>query len=153
MKIFKLLLMIFSIAAYANTGSDYQKSVQWQKLNLEKFLKNRVDGFVHLMVDKEKVYSEINVKVKDAPFNVPNFTFPKTKGKQVDTSSLSEKKNFGEYLLFDKIGLRAPIIANNGVEKVEEIELDDKERNQFNHSVEAVKKLWDAATNIDPDLK
>ena len=45
------------------------------------------------------------------------------------------------------------VIGNNGVEKVEEIELDDKERNQFNHSVEAVKKLWDAATNIDPDLK
>ena len=45
------------------------------------------------------------------------------------------------------------VIGNNGVEKIEEIELDEKERNQFNHSVEAVKKLWDAATTIDPDLK
>ena len=45
------------------------------------------------------------------------------------------------------------VIGKNGVEKIEQIELDEKETNQFNHSVEAVKKLWDAATNIDPDLK
>ena len=45
------------------------------------------------------------------------------------------------------------VIGKNGVEKIEEIDLDEKERNEFNHSVEAVKKLWDVATNIDPDLK
>ena len=45
------------------------------------------------------------------------------------------------------------VIGKNGVEKIEQIELDEKEINQFNHSVEAVKKLWDAAKNIDPDLK
>ena len=45
------------------------------------------------------------------------------------------------------------VIGNNGVEKIEEIELAEKERKEFNHSVESVKKLWDAATNIDPDLK
>ena len=33
------------------------------------------------------------------------------------------------------------VIGKNGVEKIEEIELDDKERDEFNHSVEAVKKL------------
>ena len=45
------------------------------------------------------------------------------------------------------------IISNNGVEKIEEIELDEKERKEFNHSVETVKKLWDTAIGIDPDLK
>ena len=45
------------------------------------------------------------------------------------------------------------IIGKNGVEKIQEIELDEKERKEFNHSVEAVKKLWNAATTIDPDLK
>ena len=45
------------------------------------------------------------------------------------------------------------VIGNNGVEKIEEIELAEKQRKEFNHSVESVKKLWDAATNIDPDLK
>ena len=44
------------------------------------------------------------------------------------------------------------VIGNNGVEKIEEIELAEKERKEFNHSVESVKKLWDAAINIDPDL-
>ena len=45
------------------------------------------------------------------------------------------------------------VVGKNGVEKIEEIELDEKERKEFNHSVESVKKLWDAATSIDPDLK
>ena len=38
-------------------------------------------------------------------------------------------------------------------EKIEEIELDEKEKHQFHHSIDAVKKLWDAASAIDPDLK
>ena len=35
----------------------------------------------------------------------------------------------------------------------EEISLDDNERSQFMNSVTAVKKLWEVASNIDPDLK
>ena len=59
----------------------------------------------------------------------------------------------GEYG-FKNIYAGVPVvIGKNGVEKIEEIELNEKERNEFNHSVEAVKKLWDVATNIDPDLK
>ena len=44
------------------------------------------------------------------------------------------------------------VIGKNGVEKIEEIDLDEKEKQEFNHSVDAVKKLWEAAINIDPDL-
>ena len=44
------------------------------------------------------------------------------------------------------------IIGKDGVEKIEEINLDEKEKNQFMHSIEAVKKLWDAASTIDKDL-
>ena len=44
------------------------------------------------------------------------------------------------------------IIGRNGVEKIKEIDLDDKEKSQFMHSINAVKKLWDAASKIDPYL-
>ena len=44
------------------------------------------------------------------------------------------------------------IIGKSGVEKIEEINLDEKEKSEFLYSVEAVKKLWDAASKIDPDL-
>ena len=44
------------------------------------------------------------------------------------------------------------IIGKKGVEKVEEINLQNNEKNEFNKSVDAVKKLWEAATKIDPDL-
>ena len=47
-----------------------------------------------------------------------------------------------------------PVVINNkGIDKIEVIELDQKEKEQFEHSIEAVKKLWDAASAIDPDLK
>ena len=47
-----------------------------------------------------------------------------------------------------------PVVINNkGIDKIEVIELDQKEKEHFDHSIEAVKKLWDAASAIDPDLK
>ena len=47
-----------------------------------------------------------------------------------------------------------PVVINKqGIDKIEVIKLDQKEKEQFDHSIEAVKKLWDAASAIDPDLK
>ena len=43
--------------------------------------------------------------------------------------------------------------GKNGIEKIQEIELDDKEKSEFDHSIDAVKKLWEAASKIDPSLK
>jgi malate dehydrogenase len=37
-------------------------------------------------------------------------------------------------------------------EKIEIIDLDEKEKSEFMNSVDAVKKLWEAASAIDPDL-
>ena len=44
------------------------------------------------------------------------------------------------------------IIGKNGVEKIEEINLDDKEKKEFMNSIDSVKKLWEAASNIDSSL-
>ena len=44
------------------------------------------------------------------------------------------------------------IIGKEGVEKIEIINLDEKEKSEFMNSVDAVKKLWEAASAIDPDL-
>ena len=44
------------------------------------------------------------------------------------------------------------IIGKNGIEKVENINLDEKEKKEFMNSVDAVKKLWENASKIDPDL-
>ena len=59
----------------------------------------------------------------------------------------------GEYGVKDIYAGVPVIIGKDGIEKIEEIELDEKEKDQFNNSIDAVKKLWDAASAIDPDLK
>ena len=44
------------------------------------------------------------------------------------------------------------IIGKQGVEKIQEIKLDEKEKKEFMHSIDAVKALWEAASKIDPEL-
>ena len=44
------------------------------------------------------------------------------------------------------------VIGKNGVEKVLEIELNEKEKNNFKISVQAVEELFESARKIDPDL-
>ena len=58
----------------------------------------------------------------------------------------------GEYGIKDIFAGVPVIIGKNGVEKVDEIELDDKESKEFLNSISAVKKLWEVATKIDPSL-
>ena len=86
---------------------------------------------------------------------------PAASGVEMADAYLNDKKKLlpcaaymnGEYGV-DKIYAGVPvIIGKNGIEKIEEIELDEKEKSEFNHSIEAVKKLWDAASAIDPNLK
>ena len=45
------------------------------------------------------------------------------------------------------------IVGKDGVEKIEQIDLDEKEEKEFMHSIDAVKALWKAACQIDPDLE
>ena len=45
------------------------------------------------------------------------------------------------------------IIGEKGVEKIIEISLGEKEKENFNISIKAVEELFDAATKIDQDLK
>ena len=46
------------------------------------------------------------------------------------------------------------VVSSSSIDnkKIEEINLDEKEKSEFLHSVEAVKRLWEAASKIDPDL-
>ena len=44
------------------------------------------------------------------------------------------------------------VIGKDGVEKIREIDLDEKEKKEFMHSIDAVKALWETASKIDPDL-
>ncbi len=86
---------------------------------------------------------------------------PAASGVEMAEAYLNDKKKLlpcaafmnGEYGI-EKIYAGVPvIIGKNGIEKIQEIELDDKEKSEFNHSIEAVKKLWETATKIDPSLK
>ena len=59
----------------------------------------------------------------------------------------------GEYGIKNLYAGVPVVIGNKGVEKVIEIKLDPKEKENFKISIEAVKDLFSAAVKIDPDLK
>ena len=88
------------------------------------------------------------------------FYAPATSGIEMASSYLNnEKKTLpcaaylgGEYGI-DGLYAGVPVvIGKNGVEKIEDINLEDKEKKEFMNSIDAVKKLWKAASAIDPHL-
>ena len=58
----------------------------------------------------------------------------------------------GEYGLKDLYVGVPVIIGSGGVEKVVELRLSEKEKIDFDKSINSVKELFDAAKKIDPNL-
>ena len=118
-------------------------------------------------ISSEKLES-INQRTRDGGAEIVKylekgsaFYAPAASGVEMASAYMNDEKKLlpcaaymnGEYGV-KKIYAGVPvIIGKKGIEKIEEIELDDKEKSEFNNSIEAVKKLWEAASAIDPDLK
>ena len=110
---------------------------------------------------------EINQRTRDGGAEIVKYLekgsayyAPAASGIQMAEAYLKNEKKLlpcaaylsGEYGI-DNIYAGIPvIIGKSGVEKIEEIKLDDKEKKEFFNSIEAVKKLWEAASKIDTDL-
>ena len=58
----------------------------------------------------------------------------------------------GEYGINDIYAGVQIIVGKNGGEIIEEMILDGKEKSEVLHSIDAVKKLWEAASKIDQVL-
>ena len=110
---------------------------------------------------------EINQRTRDGGAEIVKylekgsaFYAPAASGVEMAEAYLKDKKKLlpcavqlnGEYGVKNIFAGVPVIIGKEGVEKIEEISLDEKEKSQFMHSIEAVKKLWEAASAIDKDL-
>ena len=88
------------------------------------------------------------------------FYAPAASGVEMASSYLRDEKKLlpcaaylgGEYGIKGLYAGVPVIIGKNGVEKIEDINLNEKEKKEFMNSINAVKKLWEAASVIDPDL-
>ena len=110
---------------------------------------------------------EINQRTRDGGAEIVKylekgsaFYAPAASGVQMAEAYLKDEKKLlpcavqlnGEYGVKNIFAGVPVIIGRNGVEKIEEISLDEKEKSQFMHSIDAVKKLWESASKIDKDL-
>ena len=88
------------------------------------------------------------------------FYAPAASGVEMASAYLNDQKKVlpcaayldGEYGINGLYAGVPVVIGKNGVEKIEEINLDEKEKKEFMNSIDAVKKLWKAASAIDPNL-
>ena len=132
----------------------------------------KIDGKKLLeLVDEGKITNEkiesINQRTRDGGAEIVKYLekgsayyAPAASGVEMATSYLNDEKKLlpcavyinGEYGVKDIYAGVPVIIGKKGVEKIEEINLRDNEIEEFQKSVEAVKKLWKAAIKIDPDL-
>ena len=88
------------------------------------------------------------------------FYAPAASGVEMASAYLNDKKKIlpcaaylsGEYGINGLYAGVPVVIGKNGAEKIEEINLDEKEKKEFINSIDTVKKLWKAASAIDPNL-
>ena len=117
-------------------------------------------------ITKERL-EEINQRTRDGGAEIVKylekgsaFYAPAASGVQMAEAYLNNEKKLlpcavqlnGEYGV-DNVYAGVPVIVGkDGVEKIEQIDLDEKEKKEFMHSIDAVKALWEVASKIDPDL-
>ena len=117
-------------------------------------------------ISEEKLES-INQRTRDGGAEIVKylekgsaFYAPAASGAEMAEAFLKDKKKLlpcaahlhGEYGINNVYAGVPVIIGKEGVERIDEIDLNENEKTEFNNSVEAVIKLWDAASKIDPDL-
>ena len=117
-------------------------------------------------ISSERI-EEINQRTRDGGAEIVKylekgsaFYAPAASGVQMAEAYLNDQKKLlpcavqlnGEYSVKNVYAGVPVIIGKGGVEKIEEIDLDEKEKKEFMHSIDAVKALWEAASKIDPDL-
>ena len=110
---------------------------------------------------------EINQRTRDGGAEIVKylekgsaFYAPAASGVQMAEAYLNDQKKLlpcavqlnGEYGVQNVYAGVPVLIGKDGVEKIEQVDLDDKEKKEFMHSIDAVKALWEAASKIDPDL-
>mgnify|MGYP003297537706 FL=1 len=110
---------------------------------------------------------EINQRTRDGGAEIVKFLengsafyAPAASGVQMAEAYLNDQKKLlpcavqlnGEYSVSNVYAGVPVIIGKGGVEKIEEVSLDNNEKKEFIHSIDAVKALWQAASKIDPDL-
>ena len=110
---------------------------------------------------------EINQRTRDGGAEIVKylekgsaFYAPAASGIQMAEAYLNDEKKLlpcavqlsGQYGVENVYAGVPVIIGKDGVEKIEEVNLDEKEKKEFIHSIDAVKALWKAASKIDPDL-
>ena len=117
-------------------------------------------------ISKERL-EEINQRTRDGGAEIVKylekgsaFYAPAASGVQMAEAYLNDQKKLlpcavqlnGEYSVNNVYAGVPVIIGKGGVEKIEEVSLDENEKKEFMHSIDAVKGLWEAASKIDPDL-
>ena len=117
-------------------------------------------------ISSERV-EEINQRTRDGGAEIVKylekgsaFYAPAASGVQMAEAYLNDQKKLlpcavqlnGEYGVQNVYAGVPVVIGKSGVEKIEQIDLDDKEKKEFMNSIDAVKALWKAASKIDPDL-
>ena len=117
-------------------------------------------------ISKERL-EEINQRTRDGGAEIVKylekgsaFYAPAASGVQMAEAYLKDQKKLlpcavqlnGEYSVNNVYAGVPVIIGKGGVEKIEEVSIDENEKKEFMHSIDAVKALWEAASKIDPDL-
>ena len=119
MKFRLIILILFIFQSFVlNANGEPTRSIQWQRIELETQLREKISEFLSLILKKDKFFVEVQISSSSPNFTLPNFEMPKTEQKKVVdgvkfTNEKSDKaKDNGDYILFDKIGILSPLFQS-----------------------------------------
>lgn len=136
----KLLISFLLVAQILFVQAIAQTPLQWQKVELEEKILNKVKTNLRNVIEPHQFFAEVDVTYNDP--GMPSFEDLKKKGSKVSDVRFDDSK--GDYIAFSKVGLEVPVVEefhNDNQQKL-------KEMYRYQESFDLFKNIDDVKINI-----
>jgi hypothetical protein len=124
-----LLVLILSLSA----GLAFSKSLEWQKIDLEKDIRSRYNEIATSVIDPEEFFTQVEVKYNDP--GMPDFKDMNEDDFRISDVQFDDSK--GDYIAFSKVGLEVPVVGKAFKDNQRKL----KEMYRYNESYDLFKNI------------
>lgn len=125
--------LFFVAAALSAAGSLQARSLEWQKIDLEKDIVGQYEGAFASVLERDEFFVRAEVKYSDP--GMPNFQDLNQDNFKVSDIPFDESK--GDYIAFSKVGLEVPVLGKAYQEHQKKL----KEMYRYNESFDLFKNI------------
>lgn len=128
------VLVIAKTTMESSSGTGYS-SVEWQAIKLQESIENKIKRSLRPIITEDNYVIEVKVGIDldRAEDPTPKKKIKSVQKKKVQFSNVAFPKNGDDFVVFNKLGLEAPIVGEEPIEsEVSEAELNQKATIELN---------------------